>query len=175
MTVEAVFSNRVSDAMVVWPKTHGPESGLEEIRTLFEDDHVHMALIIAADGRLLTTIERSDITAATPSYTTVVELGTLVNRTVAPSDALDSTTAALRCNDRRRLAVVDDSGRLLGLLCLRRDRTGYCSDEDIRDRANDNAPRKRAPPTSQVRAAKDPENHSGPGSPHLGNPTEPSV
>ena len=133
VTVEAA-GTRVSDAMVAWPKTHGPESGLDEIQTLFEDDHVHMALIVAADGRLLTTIERSDITTVSLSYTTVAELGTLVNRTVAPSDALDSATAALQRNGRRRLAVVDDSGRLLGLLCLKRDRTGYCSDESIRER-----------------------------------------
>ena len=85
MAVEAAFGTRVSDAMVASPKTHGPESGLDVIQTLFEDDHVHMALIVAADGRLLTTIERSDITTASSSYNTVAELGTLVNRTVGPS------------------------------------------------------------------------------------------
>jgi hypothetical protein len=36
---------------------------------------------------------------------------------------------------RRRPAVVDDSGRLLGLLCLKKDGTDYCSDEGVRDRA----------------------------------------
>jgi CBS-domain-containing membrane protein len=136
MTFEAVLGNRVAEAMVTWPKTHGPESGLGEIRALFEDDHVQMALIVAADGRLLTTIERADITVATSSCTPVVELGTIVGRTVGPSDALDSATGALQRNGTRRLAVVDDSGRLLGLLCLKRDETGYCSDESVRERSS---------------------------------------
>ena len=103
------------------PRRTGQNQDWTCIQTLFEDDHVHMALIVAADGRLLTTIERSDITTASSSYNTVAELGTLVNRTVGPSDALDSATVALQRNGRRRLAVVDDSGRLLGLLCLKRE------------------------------------------------------
>jgi hypothetical protein len=37
--------------------------------------------------------------------------------------------------DGRRLAVVDCSGRLLGLLCRKNSGTGYCSDEGIRQRA----------------------------------------
>ena len=49
--------------MVTCPKTHSPRSGLEKIRAFFEDDHVHVALIVATDGRLVTTIERSDLAA----------------------------------------------------------------------------------------------------------------
>ena len=32
---------------------------------------------------------------------------------------------------QRRRAVVDDSGRLLGLLCLKQRLTGFCSDDDV--------------------------------------------
>src|SRR5256885_13787953 len=45
------------------PTTHGPESGLETVRAFFEDPHHHMALIVAPDGRLVTTIERPDLAA----------------------------------------------------------------------------------------------------------------
>ena len=31
----------------------------------------------------------------------------------------------------RRLAVVDDDHRLLGLLCLKRSGSGFCSDDDV--------------------------------------------
>jgi hypothetical protein len=122
--------------MVRFPKTHGPGSRLEEIRAFFQDDHVHMALIVAMDGLLLTTIERPDLAAALPGSTPASELGTLTGRTAGPADPLDAATAALLRARRRRLAVVDDSGRLLGLLCLRRDEAGYCSDDGIRERAN---------------------------------------
>ena len=121
--------------MVPCPKTHGPESGLEKVRAFFEDDHLHMALIVARGGRLVTTIERPDLAAATSSSTPVAKLGTLIGRTAGPADPLGSATAALLREGRRRLAVVDDSGRLLGLLCLKKDGTGYCSDEGIRERA----------------------------------------
>ena len=134
MARERTFGNRVADAMVTCPKQHRPDSEAEEIRALFEDEHVHMALIVAADGRLITTIERSDLAAAASSSASVGELGTLVGRTVGPLDILDAVTAALLRERRRRLAVVDDSGRLLGLLCLKRDGTGYCSDESVRER-----------------------------------------
>ena len=125
---------RVADAMVTRPKTHGPETTVAKIRAVFEDDHVHMALIIATNGRLVTTIERPDL-AALPHSDQVSEVGALAGRTVRASDDLAATTEVLLRDGRRRLAVVDDGGRLLGLLCLKRDRTGFCSDEGIRRRA----------------------------------------
>lgn len=115
---------------------HGPGSRLAEIQAFFQDDHVHMALIVAMDGLLVTTIERRDLAAALPGATPAGELGTLTGRTAGPADPLDATTAALLRAQRRRLAVVDDSGRLVGLLCLKKDGTGYCCDEGIRERAH---------------------------------------
>lgn len=101
------------------------------------DGHIHMALIVAENRRLVTTIERSDLAAAPLPSTPVGEIGTLAGRTVAPSYALDAATTLLLRERRRRLAVVDSTGRLLGLLCLKRDGTGYCSDEGIRARATE--------------------------------------
>ena len=133
---EYEHGSRVADVMVRFPKTHGPGSTLEEIRAFFEDDHVHMALVVAGDGLLVTTIERPDLAAALPGSTPARELGTLTGRTAGPADPLDAATVALRQARRRRLAVVDDSGRLLGLLCLQKDEAGYCSDAGIRERAH---------------------------------------
>ena len=72
---------------------------------------------------------------AAPHWDQVSEVGALAGRTVSASDALPTATEMLLRDGRRRLAVVDDCGRLLGLLCLKRDRTGFCSDEGIRRRA----------------------------------------
>jgi signal-transduction protein with cAMP-binding, CBS, and nucleotidyltransferase domain len=130
---------RVSEAMVTCPKTHDHGSTVDEIRAFFEDDHVQMALIVAPDGRLSTTIERQDVDAAAAGSTSAKELGTLAGRTVGPSEPLAAATATLLRQGRRRLAVVARSGRLLGLLCLKRDGTGYCSDEGVDERARDRA------------------------------------
>jgi hypothetical protein len=168
-----VTERPVADAMVTRPKTHGPRSGLEKIRAFFEDDHVHVALIVAADGRLMTTIERSDLAAATSSSAPVAKLGTLIGRTAGPADPLGAVTATLLREGRRRLAIVDGSGRLLGLLCLKRDGTGYCSDEGIRERAGRTTqPRNqhsRAPSgghAEQLAAALRPQPSSGDHPPH---------
>jgi hypothetical protein len=124
--------------MVACPKTHRPDTALDEIREFFEDDHVHMALIVTADQRLLTTMERSDLATASSPAPPARDLGRLVDRTVSPSAALDAVTARLLREGRRRFAVVDSTGRLLGLLCLKRDGTGYRSDAGIRERATAN-------------------------------------
>jgi hypothetical protein len=124
----------VADAMVRYPKTHDLGTGVAEICAFFEDDHVHMALIVTPDRRLVTTIERPDLPASSPGSSAAAELGTLAGRTAEPAQALDAVTAGLLRARRRRLAVVDDCGRLLGLLCLKRDGSGYCSDDGIRQR-----------------------------------------
>jgi hypothetical protein len=38
---------------------------------------------------------------------------------------------------RRRAAVITDDGKLVGLLCLKASRTGFCSEDDVRARALD--------------------------------------
>jgi hypothetical protein len=149
-----VMGGRVADAMVTCAKTHGPRSGLAAIRAFFEDEHVHMALIVAADGRLVTTIERPDLRAATSDSAPVVKLGTLDGRTARPADPLGAATAALLREGRRRLAVVDASGLLRGLLCLKKDGTGYCSDEGIRERALTRYPGS-PPPQVTTRTGRD--------------------
>ena len=88
MARETAAERPVADAMVTCPKTHGPRSGLEKIRAFFEDDHVHVALIVATDGRLVTTIERSDLAAATSSSAPAAKLATLIGRTAGPADPL---------------------------------------------------------------------------------------
>jgi CBS-domain-containing membrane protein len=121
--------------MVTICKTHGPETRLTEIRRLFNDDHVHMALIVASDGQLLTTIERADLREAIPGSIPARHLGTIADRVISPHQSLEYAMAALKWGHRRRLAVIDDSGRLLGLLCLKRHGDGFCSDEGVRQRA----------------------------------------
>ncbi len=137
MSRQLTSGDRVADAMVTRPKTHAPQSTLAEIRAFFDDDHVHMALIVAPDRRLVTTIERADLSAVPPGMVLAAAIGTLAGRTVRPRDSLAAAAAALLPAGRRRLAVVDEMGRLLGLLCAKRDGTGYCSDAGIRSREAD--------------------------------------
>ena len=56
-------------------------------------------------------------------------------RCVGPGTDLVEAWNVMRSHGRRRLAVVDRSGHLLGLLCLKRSGRGFCSDAGVAARA----------------------------------------
>jgi predicted transcriptional regulator len=116
--------------MVTRPAVHRASTTVGELRAFFDDDHVHMALLVD-DGALVGAIERADLVAATSDETPVCELATLDARTVAPDAALPDAFAAMRRAGRRRLAVTTEDSALLGLLCLKASGNGFCCDEDV--------------------------------------------
>lgn len=130
----AGFEGTVGEVMVTIPKTVDPEASIDEVRAVFDDDHVHLVLVVASDGRLLTTIEREDLAGDLMGSGVLEEIGTLAGRTAPPGWPLERATAVLKAQGRRRLAVIDEDGRLLGLLCLKRHGNGYCSDDGVRAR-----------------------------------------
>jgi CBS-domain-containing membrane protein len=137
MPGDVTTTHCVAQAMVTAPSTHGIATTVAQLRRYFADDHVHLALIVAADGRLVSTVERADLAPALPGATPARSVGTLAGRTVGPEVPVERAAAILAARQRRRLAVVDGAGRLLGLLCLKRSRTGFCSDADVCARAAD--------------------------------------
>lgn len=125
----------VEDAMITRPKTLPRGASVQQIRDLFTDDHVHLALIVDSDGQLLATLERGDIPAGASGTAGALGFGSLSGRTVTPELPLSAATAALHFAGRRRLAVVDGKGKLRGLLCLKRTGLGYCTDSGVAARA----------------------------------------
>ena len=129
----------VADAMVTRPKTLGLQTTVDQVRVLFEDDHVHIALVVDLEGRLVTTIERSDIAPEVDGSALAAGVGTRAGRTIHPGRPLSEATSDLLSRGRRRLAVTDDRNHLLGLLCLKRSGLGYCSDNGVLARAKERA------------------------------------
>jgi len=123
----------VADAMVRRPKVHPVTSTVGQLRQLFADRHVHAALIVA-DEVLITVVDRDDVRSALPANTPAASLGTLAGRTVAPTASLQAVRQQMTSDGRRRLAVIDEQQRLLGLLCLKRGQNGFCSDQDVQSR-----------------------------------------
>lgn len=131
----------ILDVVVRWPKTMPPEATVAQARAALADDHVHM-LLITADGRLVGTVVRSDLPPEVPDDGPAIERASLLGRTVGPDVALEDARELLVSRGQRRLAVVAEDGSLLGLLCLKRKLTGFCSDADVAARAADpSAPR----------------------------------
>ena len=140
----------VADAMLHIPKVHPPTTTVTEARRVFEDDHVH-AVLIAADGRLLSVVDRTDLADA-PGDDLARRHGRLQGRTVPPDASLEPVWQSMIEARTRRLAVIDEDGRLLGLLCLKRSGRGFCSDSDVQARAEERRTRPCAPGTTTVDA-----------------------
>lgn len=123
----------VSAAMVTLPKTHGADTTVAEAVALFDNPHVHMLLV--TDGhRLLGTVVRDDLTGPLQPAAPVLSLASTAGRTVSPQEPTGPVLAQMRATGVRRLAVVVED-RLLGLLCAKRDHSGFCSDEGVAARA----------------------------------------
>ncbi|TQL69779.1 CBS domain protein [Nocardioides albertanoniae] len=123
-----------AEVMVSIPKTLPHDASTAAVREALEDRHVHMVLLTRA-GRLVGTVVRDDVPADRPSRSPALGIASLEARTVAPSDPIGRVRDRMVVARLRRLAVVDDDRRLLGLLCLKRDRSGFCSDHGVRARA----------------------------------------
>lgn len=125
----------VAEAMFTTPIRHPLSASVRELRDFFRDDHVHAALIVSAAGHLEAVVERDDLARGQAPDAVAAPLGRLAGRTVPAGASLAQVCQAMTATGRRRTAVTSADGRLLGLLCLKASRTGFCSDQDVRARA----------------------------------------
>jgi len=119
--------------MVTNPTVHGRTTTVRELRAFFRNDHVHMALLVDR-GTLIGTVERNDLARADSDATAATAIATLDGRTIHPEADLSGAFGAMKRADRRRLAVTADDSKLLGLLCLKASRLGFCADADVASR-----------------------------------------
>ena len=125
----------VGDVMIRRPKLCGTTTTVEQARASLLNSHVH-ALLVARDSLLVAVVEGEDLTGAAPCEP-IWTLGRLGGRVVGVGDDLACVTREMDERGRRRVAVVDDGGLLVGLLCRKRSRRGFCSDDGIAARAAD--------------------------------------
>ena len=126
----------VADVMVTRPKTLPAEASIGQVRAKFDDDHIVMVLLVEGDV-LRGTLVRDDVPSDAAAVAPALPLARTTGRTVLPSESADVVFRWLVDSGQRRLAVVDGGDRLLGLICLTRRRTGFCTDEGIAARAAD--------------------------------------
>lgn len=125
----------IADAHLRTPKVHGPDVSVGAARAFFADGHVH-ALLLVDGGVLVAVVERDDLVGV-PDRARARTVGTLDGRVARPWADLETTRRAMAARGQRRLAVVDERGVLLGLLCLKRHGRGFCSAADVAAREAD--------------------------------------
>jgi hypothetical protein len=123
------------------PKLHAASATVGDLTAFFDDDHAHMALLVGNRGELLATVVGADLVGADQSEP-ALPYGTLEGRVVRPHDDPRTVREEMVARGARRLAVVDERGALVGLLCLKRHARGFCSDADVRSRSAGGYPRR---------------------------------
>jgi len=121
--------------MVRYPKVLPVDATVRQVLAVFEDDHVHMVLL-TRDRLLCGTVVRGDVPNTASDAQQAVCFAHLTGRTVPATAPADAVLQWLVARQQRRLAVVDDGGLLMGLLCLKAQGPGFCSDEDVTARAH---------------------------------------
>jgi CBS domain-containing protein len=129
---------RVAEVMLRAPIVLAATDPVAEARAVLGSSHVHMVLLTAS-GRvgdpLLGTLVRDDLPApGRCDGDSALAHARLVGRTVGADVTAEDARRAMRTAGTRRLAVVDHTGRLLGLLCLKRSGEGFCTDAGVQSR-----------------------------------------
>lgn len=126
----------VADVMIRYPKVLPVDVAVDQVRAVFQDDHVHMVLLTR--GNLLCgTVARGDVPDTATDAQKAIDFAQLTGRTVPSTASAAAVLQWLVARQQRRLAVVDDGGLLVGLLCLKARGTGFCSDDDVAARAQE--------------------------------------
>jgi CBS domain-containing protein len=126
VTRDAAAGLRVRDAMVASPKTMPADGSVGDLRAAFANPHVMTALLV--DGPEFAGVVHRD--ALQDDASDEQPARPLARRdvpTTRPDAPLAEALTELDERAERRLVVLDGDGRTLrGLLCLSRDRGGFC-------------------------------------------------
>ncbi|GAA3206965.1 hypothetical protein [Actinocorallia longicatena] len=123
----------IREAMIRAARLHPLDTTVAEASAALANPHVHLLLLVE-DRILHGTLTTGDLTGA-PGPLPALRYARLAGRTIAADADLALVHAEMISSGRRRLAVVDSQGALLGLLCLKASRTGFCTDQGIAARA----------------------------------------
>lgn len=137
-TPPALLGKTVGDVLVRHPKTLPIGISVGQARACFTDDHVHL-LLLTESGRLIGTLVRTDLREDLDDAELALPHSHMSGRTIPADMPAEQARELLVTSGQRRRAVIDDNGTLLGLLCLKRRLTGFCSDADVAARAAERA------------------------------------
>lgn len=115
-----------ADLMLRNPKTLAATATVADVREQFENPKVQMVLLV--DGRAF-----AGAVTAIPAGAAPTDLAQCYRdeepETIAPDASAEEAFERATASPNRRVIVLDDDNNLLGLLCLKANRTGFCQTE----------------------------------------------
>jgi hypothetical protein len=113
----------VRNVMVRRPKTLPAGATVGDLRRLFGNGHVMTALLVDGDA-FAGAVDRHSVAAHLPDSSSARDLATSGD-VIAPDAPMASAVAQLETLGTDRLVVLDGPN-LVGLVCLTKDRAGFC-------------------------------------------------
>jgi|ERR671937_615198 CBS domain-containing protein len=116
------MAKSVRDAMTSNPRTVTPDRPVVEVARIMRDEDVGSVPIIEDDGRLAGTVTDRDITirlvaeGRDPQSVRVSDIASRDIITVDPQQDLDEALRLMARHQIRRLPVVEEDGRLVGIV-----------------------------------------------------------
>jgi CBS domain-containing protein len=126
VTRDAAAGLRVRDAMVSAPKTMPADGSLADLRAMFANSHMVTAVLV--DGsEFVGVVHRDELDGDASGAQPARGLARRDVATIEPDAPLTEALTDLDERASRRLVVLDPDGRTLrGLLCMTKDRNGFC-------------------------------------------------
>jgi hypothetical protein len=121
---DSLHALSVTDVMLATPKTLPSRATVAQVRDALANPHTEMVLLV--DGpvfRGAVVAIPDDADAGSPALDHVEPSPELI----APTEAAGAAFSRARANPQRRAVVLDEDGNLLGLVCLNRTLTWFCT------------------------------------------------
>jgi CBS domain-containing protein len=112
-----------ADLMLREPKTLAGDATVAQVREQLANPKVQLVLL--ADGRAFKGAVTALPTEATPTERALT-YAEQDPETIPPDASEEEAFARAVASPNRRVIVLDDDRNLLGLLCLKQNRTGFC-------------------------------------------------
>lgn len=116
----------VRDVMLPSPKTLPADASAGDLRRLFVEGRVLVALLVDDDGAFVGAVEHDELSADIPDERPARELVSQGVESIAPKETAAEALSRLDERAGKRMVVLDADGRLRGLICLTADRSGFC-------------------------------------------------
>jgi CBS domain-containing protein len=114
--------------MITRPKTLSDGATVSDARRVFENPRVQVCPLVEDDGRLVGELTRDLIPDSADDAAPARGYSGDRPPTISPHASIGQAMERLEQLGSERLAVIDEDGRLAGLLCLNRRHGRFCVD-----------------------------------------------